>query len=86
MNWSACRTRPTGRSGFRLVLGLIFVQALLASFIAPLDGLLPYALIAVATSMATGEAATMTSPIWTTLLLTVVGLAFAVTRVSRADF
>jgi ABC-2 type transport system permease protein len=69
-----------------VVIGVIFAQGLLASFVAPLASFLPYTLMLVATSIATGEPLGTAIPIWTTLALTIAALVIAVRRFSRADF
>jgi hypothetical protein len=69
-----------------LVIGLIFAQGLIASFVPSAALFLPYALAAVATSVAIGEPVTEGTPIWLTAVLTVGCLGIAVRRLSREDF
>jgi len=69
-----------------VIIGVIFVQGLLASFVAPLAVFLPYALTATATNVATGQSTGTSTPIWATFVLGLVSLIIAVRRFSRAEF
>jgi ABC-2 type transport system permease protein len=69
-----------------VIIGVIFAQGLLASFVAPLAAFLPYALTATATNVATGEPIGTSMPIWATFVLGSLSLIIAVRRFSRAEF
>ena len=64
------------------MIGVLFIQGLVATCVAPLAACLPYMLTAIATNIATGQPLGASVPIWTTLVLTVLSLIIATLRFS----
>jgi len=68
-----------------LIVGLIFAQGLIASFLPALTPYVPYAVAAQAAAVGTGQPMPSTHPVWITVILTVGCLITAISRFEQEE-